>query len=209
MAGGCQATTFLTMLLTCARARAPRIHGIHEKHEAHGRGMNPPTGRAGRSGKVGATGRFCRPRYGRSATRPPEHLAHCLDELGLVGKFPRLKLGIQPLAAHCQLEASPFRRDHHVAADLALVARQELGRQTDGLGLVVSKSAVFQDDFHRAPPPSGSRFGIDRRSTVEGRRARSGRGLDRTPRRGGLPWSVQVSSYRVGNESIDLRPSLD
>jgi hypothetical protein len=196
--------TLAKMSLAYASPERPnplvRVHGRPMLGRAPAKGDTTPRLRTGP--RRGAPS-------GPPASSSSEHPPHGLDQLVFVGEFPRLELGVQPLAAHRQLEASPFRRDHHVAADLALVARQELGRQTDGLRLVVSEGAVFENDFHRAPPSSGSRFAIDRRITVEGRPEGSGRGLDRTPRRGGFPWAVQVSSHRVGIGSIDFRPSMD
>ena len=68
----------------------------------------------------------------------PDDLSHGLNQLILIRKCPGLQLRVERLAAHGQLEAAPLRGNHHEATDLALEARQELGRQTDGLGLVVS-----------------------------------------------------------------------
>ena len=82
-----------------------------------------------------------------------------LDQRGLVRESAALELGIQPGAADGQLEAAPLRGDHCVPADRPLVARQELGRQTDSLGLVVSEGAVFKHDFHKLLLPRGGWIG--------------------------------------------------
>jgi hypothetical protein len=102
--------------------------------------------------KLGSWGAIGRDRPEMAAASGPEHATHRLHELILVGEFVRLELRVQRLAAHRQLEASPLRGDQDITADRALVAGQELGRQTDGLGLVVSQRAVFEHDLHRNPP---------------------------------------------------------
>ena len=79
-------------------------------------------------------------------------LADCFSQLVFVGERARLELGIEQLASHCQLEAASPGGNHYETTDGALVPRQELGRQTDGLRLIVSKRTVFERDLHRSCP---------------------------------------------------------
>ena len=82
----------------------------------------------------------------------PDRLADCFNEFVFVGELARLELGIELLAAHGKLEAASCRGNHDETTDRALVTRQELGRQTDGLRLVVSKCTVFERDIHGGSP---------------------------------------------------------
>src|SRR5262249_53080474 len=102
--------------------------------------------RARRAPAPGGAG-ACRKELGTWPSSPDD-LSHGLNQLILIRKCPGLSLRVERLAAHGQLEAAPLRGNHHEATDLALEVRQELGRQTDGLRLVVSKRAVFEDYFH-------------------------------------------------------------
>ena len=88
----------------------------------------------------------------RTAYSSPDRLADCVNQVIFVGKLARLELGIQRLATHGELEAASAGRNHHETTDGALVTRQELGRQTDGLRLVVSKCTVFERDIHFGSP---------------------------------------------------------
>ena len=68
------------------------------------------------------------------------------DDLSVGGKTIQGALGEDQLAVHRNLEPATARRDQlTVDRERAL----QLGRQTDGAGLVVSLSAVFDLDSHR------------------------------------------------------------
>src|SRR5262245_57178179 len=77
-----------------------------------------------------------------------ERLAHRRDHRLLIRELAGLELRVQPLSSHRELKTPTLGGNHYEAADRLLVLWQELGRQTDGLGLVISKSAVFQRYFH-------------------------------------------------------------
>ena len=64
----------------------------------------------------------------------------------LIGEAPGLQLGVDQLSVERQFEAAAARGDQLQLADLLLVRREELARQTDGLRLVVSHRTV--DEFH-------------------------------------------------------------
>jgi hypothetical protein len=75
-------------------------------------------------------------------------LSNLGDHLSLVGKLARVELGIEQLVADGQLEASAARGDQFKGFDLLFVFTQQLARQTDGLGLIVSHGAVTKCDLH-------------------------------------------------------------
>ncbi len=66
----------------------------------------------------------------------------------LCREFPRLELRVNQISVHGDLETPPGTRLQFERRDLRLVGRQQLLRQTDGFGFVVSRSAVAQVDFH-------------------------------------------------------------
>jgi hypothetical protein len=78
--------------------------------------------------------------------------ADLLDQGRLVGELPGFELRVEQVAVHLQLEAAALRRDERQFLDLLLVLRQQLGRQTDGLRLVVSHRAVSECNLNRIPP---------------------------------------------------------
>ena len=95
------------------------------------------------------------PEASATGTRPgrasgTQDLADLRDQRLLVRKSAGLEFRVKSFAADGELETAPLGRDHHVSADGSLVSGQQLGRQTDGLGLVVSKGTVFESDFHGA-----------------------------------------------------------
>ncbi len=98
-------------------------------------------------------------RVDRSVFRHSQPTPDFLDQHSLVREAAGLELGIQPGAADGQFEAASLRGDHRVPANGPLVAGQELGRQTDSLGLVVSEGAVFEHDFHKLLLPRGGWIG--------------------------------------------------
>ena len=79
-------------------------------------------------------------------------LADRLDRPLLIGKLPGLELRVERLTVDRQLETAAAGGDQLQVLDLLLVRVEKLGRQTDGLRLVVSHGAVFQLDVHDKPP---------------------------------------------------------
>ena len=78
--------------------------------------------------------------------------ADLLNQGRLVGELAGFELRVDQLAVHLQLEAAPLGGDERQLRDLLLVLRQQLGRQTDGLWLIVSHRAIAQFQFHGRPP---------------------------------------------------------
>ena len=74
-----------------------------------------------------------------------------LDHGVLVGERAGLELRIEELAVQRELEASAAAGNQFYLSDLLLMGGFDLGRQTDGLGLVVSLGAVFQFNLHGGP----------------------------------------------------------
>lgn len=64
----------------------------------------------------------------------------------LIWKLAGLQFRVNQVAVDADLKAAARRWDELEVLDLLLVRGQELARQTEGLGLVVSHRAVF--DFH-------------------------------------------------------------
>lgn len=71
-----------------------------------------------------------------------------LQHVGFVGEGSGLELRIQQLFSDLELEAASFGRDEGERLDVLLEVGEKLGRQTDGLRLVVSHRAVFERDLH-------------------------------------------------------------
>ena len=63
-----------------------------------------------------------------------------------VGKFAGLLLGKQFLSIDADFENAAARR-HELQRTDSLFELQELDRQTDGLGLIVSSGAIFDRNF--------------------------------------------------------------
>ena len=80
-------------------------------------------------------------------------LADELEHLLFVGEFPGLELRVDEVAVERQLEAAAAAGNQLQLGDFLLVFGQQLGRQTDGLGLVVSHRAVLEFHFHFCVPP--------------------------------------------------------
>jgi hypothetical protein len=74
----------------------------------------------------------------------PEHLQHPV----LVRELAGLRLGVNELAVDRQLEHAPAGRNQRPLLDVLLELGQNLARQTDGLGFVVSHRTVDEFDFH-------------------------------------------------------------
>ena len=89
---------------------------------------------------------------GPAGDRLLEATPHRLDHLLLVGELAGLELGVEQLAVDGDLEAAAAGRDELEVVDLLLVSVQQLGRQTDGLWLVVSHRTVLDLDVHGKPP---------------------------------------------------------
>jgi hypothetical protein len=67
-----------------------------------------------------------------------------------------LEFGVKELAIHRHLKAAAAGGDELEVFDLLLVGGQQLGRQTDGLGLVVSHGTVFDLDLIHVTSPFDS-----------------------------------------------------
>jgi hypothetical protein len=80
-------------------------------------------------------------------------LADELEHLLFVGEFPGFELRVDEVPVERQLEAAATAGDQLQLVDFLLVRGQQLGRQTDGLRLVVSHRAVFEFHFHLRIPP--------------------------------------------------------
>jgi hypothetical protein len=70
----------------------------------------------------------------------------------LVRELASLQLRIDEVAIDGELEAAAGGGDQLQRLDLLLVRGQELGRQTDGLRLVVSHRAVLEFHVHACLP---------------------------------------------------------
>src|SRR5262249_26092205 len=77
-----------------------------------------------------------------------EASANGFDGPWLLGELARLELGIDQVAVDAQLETATARRNELQLTDLLFVGGQELARQTDGLGLVISHRTVFEFYLH-------------------------------------------------------------
>src|SRR5947209_2406338 len=62
-----------------------------------------------------------------------------------------LEFGVDQFTVEGDLETPASRRDQLEVLDLLLVGGEELARQTDGLGFVVSHRAVFEFHVHDHP----------------------------------------------------------
>lgn len=72
------------------------------------------------------------------------------DDLVFVGKGAGLEFGVEEIAVRGQFETAAGRGFKLQGFDFLLVGREQFGRQTDGLGLVVSCRTVTQVDSHRS-----------------------------------------------------------
>ena len=73
----------------------------------------------------------------------------------LVGKLAHLEFRVHQIPVERQLETAAAGRDQLQLANLLLERRQQLGRQTDGLGLVTSGRAIRKGDIHLCSSVSG------------------------------------------------------
>ena len=67
-----------------------------------------------------------------------------------IREFARLELGVDQVAVDTQFESPATRRNQLQLANLLLVRRQQLARQTDGLRLIISHRAVLEFYLHIA-----------------------------------------------------------
>src|SRR5262249_35853887 len=70
----------------------------------------------------------------------------------LVGELACLQLGVDQVPVHLDLETAAAGGDQLQVLDLLLVGAEQLGRQTDGLRLVVSHRAVLELHAPRSCP---------------------------------------------------------
>ena len=106
-----------------------------------------------------------------------------LVEDGLfVRELAGLQLRVDQLPVEGQLKAAALAGEELELVDLLLVGGEQLGRQTDGLGLVVSHCAVLQLDFHVRTP----RVNLETASVsfYRGKQGIRPRSAPQTPRRG-------------------------
>ena len=71
-------------------------------------------------------------------------------DLLLIRERTCLQLRIDELAVELDLEASSVGRNQRESVEALLEVVEDLGRQTDGLRLIVSSRAVGQGDLHEA-----------------------------------------------------------
>jgi hypothetical protein len=69
-----------------------------------------------------------------------------------LGKLLGLELGVNQIPIEGDFKAPATRGNQLEAADLLLVRRKQLARQTDGLRLVVSHRAIHEFQIHNDPP---------------------------------------------------------
>jgi hypothetical protein len=84
-----------------------------------------------------------------SGNRKPERLLEFFDpadDLVEVGPVARIEFGMKQFAIGANFKCAAPRRDERERLD-AFAEFKNLGRQTDGLGRVVSDDAVFDRDF--------------------------------------------------------------
>lgn len=77
-----------------------------------------------------------------------EATANFLDDFSLVRKTARLQFRIDLLAVNRDFKTAPGRWLQFEPPKLLFEVRQDLLRQTDGLGLVISSRAIKYMDFH-------------------------------------------------------------
>ena len=70
----------------------------------------------------------------------------------LIGELTRLEFRVNQVPVDGQLKTSAAGRDQLQVADLLLVGGQELARQTEGFGLIVSDRTVLQLHMHGLSP---------------------------------------------------------
>ena len=93
-----------------------------------------------------------------------QQAADHINDRRFVGEFACCQLGVDQLSIDGQFEATSACRDQLQVADLLLVRREQLARQTDGLWLIVSHRAVFEFQIHDGSSftfarPPGARIG--------------------------------------------------
>jgi hypothetical protein len=74
-----------------------------------------------------------------------------VDHRLLVGELAGLQLRVEQLAVDAQLETAAARGNQLQVLDLLFVGREQFGRQTDGLRLIVSHRTIFEFQMHEVP----------------------------------------------------------
>lgn len=72
-----------------------------------------------------------------------------MDGPVFVGEFAGVEFGVDDVIANFQLEAPTTVWDERHIFDFRFIFVEQLARQTDGLGSVVSLGTVFQFHIHR------------------------------------------------------------
>ena len=91
---------------------------------------------------------FSDSRDGQTSGRVSQSLADFPDDFVFVRKLSGFQLGIDEFTVDRQLKTSATRGLQFEPLQLLLVLRQDFGRQTDGLGFVVSCRAVTKMNLH-------------------------------------------------------------
>jgi hypothetical protein len=79
--------------------------------------------------------------------------ADLVDHPFFIGELACGKFRVQQLAVDRYFETSSLARDQFQIVDLLFVSVEQLARQTDGLGLVVSHRAVLELKVHEDSSP--------------------------------------------------------
>ena len=93
-----------------------------------------------------------------------------VDDRLLIGERSRLEFRVNQVTIGGDFETSARAGLEFQRADLLLVGRKNLFRQTDGFGFVVSDRAVFEVDLHGIPRVARVHDGADRRGADRGMR---------------------------------------
>ncbi len=101
-----------------------------------------------------------REHHQRRAFSQSESLAHFIDHGLLVGKVAFLQLRVDQIAIDRQFETTSTGRLQFEGFQFLFVLRENLARQTDGTGFVVSSSAITKFNLHQA----ASFFGDENRA---------------------------------------------
>jgi len=75
-------------------------------------------------------------------------LGDLVEDRFLLRKSAGREFGVDQFAVNGELEAAAAGGDELVVLDLLLEGAEQFGRQTDGLGFVVSHGAVFEFQMH-------------------------------------------------------------
>jgi hypothetical protein len=75
-----------------------------------------------------------------------------IDHGLLIGELAGFQLRVNQVAVHLELEAASIGWNQFELVKLLLVSTQQLGRQTDGLRLVISLRTISQFQVHDRSP---------------------------------------------------------